>query len=480
MEPIAYFILILYFAALVFIGALCSRKQDSLSEFFLAGRTMPAWAAMAAVVATETSAVTFLGAPAMTFAEGGDFSFLQAAFGYIVARIILALYFLPKFFEREIVTIYEFIGLRFGKRAQKTTGLFFFVTRSLAAGVRHFAAALVISVILKIDLTSAIIVTGIVSLIYSYMGGISAVIWTEVLQLVVMIAGGIVAFFYLLHLVPGGWSQIIAAGVANHKFTFIHWDWNPSGNYSLFIGVLWGTCLSLSSHGADQDIVQRLLACRNLRSAQTAIVGSGIFVFFQFLFFLFIGVMLFAFYGTLPPDLENANQLLPYFSVKNMRPEASALVIAAILSAALSSTASALNSLSSTSVNDFILAWRSKQLDSAQLVRISRIFTLIWTVILIVIAILASGSQNILETGLSIPSYTSGSLLAAFLLGIFTPLRQQNAIISGMFGGLIVVLFLSYCGYPFTWFIPAGTAAAILTAYGVEWVMNQRHTSEVK
>ncbi len=453
MELIGYFILLVYFAILILIGALCSRNQDSLSDFFLAGRNIPTWAALAAIVATETSAVTLLSAPALAFKEGGDFSFLQVAFGYILARVILALFFLPKFFERDIVTIYEFIGLRFGKHAQRVTGIFFFITRALAAGVRHYAAALVVSVLINVDLITAIVVTGVISLIYSYLGGISAVIWTEVLQLGVMIAGGVLALFYLLYLMPGGWSHVVEAASEQNKWVLFHWDWSGTGNYSLLIGMLGGLCLCLASHGADQDMVQRLLSCRNLRSAQTAIIGSGIFVFFQFAFFLFIGVLLFAFYGTLPSDIEKTDQLLPFFAIQNMRPEASALVIAAILSAALSSTASALNSLSSTSVNDFVLAFYKNDLDKKKLVNYSRAFTLIWTVILIVIAIAASGSENILETGLSIPSLTYGSLLAAFLLGIFTSFRNQMALIPGMFAGVAVVLTLWFFELNWTWFV---------------------------
>lgn len=470
MEPIGYGILSVYFVVLILIGALCARKQDSLADFFLAGRTIPAWAALAAVVATETSAVTFLGAPSFSFAEGGDMAFLQVAFGFIIARVVLSIFFLPKFFENEIVTIYQLVGNRFGSVAQRLAGIFFFVTRALASGVRHYAAALVVSVITDIDLTTAIVVTGVVSLIYSYMGGISAVIWTEVIQLCIMIAGGVLAFVYLLNLIPGGWDAVVSTAAQEGKFNLIHWDWSGTGSYSFFIGILGGMCLSLATHGADQDTVQRLLACRSLRSAQIALVGSGIFVFFQFAFFLIIGIMLFVFYGTLPADLEKTDQLLPYFAMEEMPAVASALVIAAVLSAALSSTASALNSLSSTSVNDLVLAFRKEPIDNASLIKLSRMFTLIWTGVLILIAVMASGSDNILETGLKIPSFTYGSLLAAFLMGIFTSFRSQFAIMIGMIEGVQVVIILALLEFNWTWFVPAGAASAMLTAYAVDWL----------
>ncbi|MBD3266671.1 hypothetical protein GF373_08380, partial [bacterium] len=188
-----YFILIAYFIVLILIGVYCSRKQDDIADFFLAGRSIPAWAALIAIVATETSAITFIGVPAKSFGVGGDFSFLQFALGLVLARFILALFFLPKFFEREIVTIYEYLGYRFGKPVQYVAGWFFFATRALAAGVRHYAAALVLTGITDIDIITSIFVTGIISLIYAFLGGLAAVIWTEVVQFIIMIAGAVLA-----------------------------------------------------------------------------------------------------------------------------------------------------------------------------------------------------------------------------------------------------------------------------------------------
>jgi len=469
MEPISLIILAVYFLMLIGIGLWFSRKQQSVNDFFLAGHSIPAWAAMAAVVATETSAVTFIGAPAMTFKEGGDMSFLQVVLGYILARVILSLYFLPKFFSHEIVTIYSYLGIRFGKKSQKISGIFFFITRALASGIRHYAAALVISSVFGYDLMTAIILTGLISFVYAALGGISAVIWTEVVQLVVMITGGLLGFYYLLQSIPGGWPEIMETAHNTGKMVMIHWDWGSDGQYSLFIGIVAGTCLSLASHGADQDLVQRLLSCKSLRSAQSAMVWSGLFVFCQFAFFLFLGIMLFTFFGALPSEITKTDEIFPYFAAQHMPPWAAGLVIAAILSAALSSTASALNSLSSTSVNDFVLTILKNPPKGKRLVMISRCFTVFWMVILIIIAILASGSDSILQTGLTIPGYTSGSLLAAFLLGIFTRFKNETALSIGMFMGVAVVLTISLCGVFWTWFVPTGALTTILTAFAIDW-----------
>lgn len=463
METTGYLILFLYLAILVGIGVWCSRRQSSIQDFFVAGRNMPAWAALAAIVATETSAVTFIGAPAQSFVEGGDFWFLQVVMGYILSRFVLSYFFLPKFFEHEIVTIYQFLGRRFGKEVQKTSGVFFFITRAMAAGVRHFAAAVVIQAMTGWDVTTAIIVTGVIAVLYSVMGGLAAVIWTEVIQFAVMMLGGLFVCFYIMNTIPGGLPSIIEYGASAGKFEIIHWTMGGKG---FLLGLIGGFCLNLASHGSDQDTVQRLLSCRNLRSAQWAMVLSGGVVFILFSFLLFVGVMLNRFYdGALPEGVTKANQILPFFAVDVMPPAAGAFVLAAILSAAMSSTASALNSLSSTTITDFVVPSMKEQLSDAKLVMLSRGFTVLWMIVLVGIALISSTLQeNILDLALSIPSYTFGSLLAAFVLGIFTPLRNQRAVTIGMILGVFAVIAVAFSNFHWTVWVPSGALTATVCA----------------
>ncbi len=424
---------------------------------------MPAWASLAAIVATETSAVTFIGAPAQSFVDGGDFWFLQVVMGYILSRFVLSYYFLPKFFEHEIVTIYQFLGRRFGQEVQKTSGVFFFITRAMAAGVRHFAAAVVIQAMTGWDVVTAIIVTGIIAVLYSVMGGLAAVIWTEVIQFAVMMLGGLFVFFYILNVTPGGLSEMISYGASQSKFDVFHWSFEGKG---FLLGLAGGFCLNLASHGADQDLVQRLLSCRSLRSAQWSLVLSGGVVFLLFGFLLFVGVMLSRFYnGALPGGVDKANEILPYFAMNEMAPAAGAFVLAAILSAAMSSTASALNSLSSTSISDFVLPSLKEELCETRLVLLSRVFTVCWMIVLIGIALVSSMlKENILDLALSIPSYTFGSLLAAFVLGIFTPLKNQRAVTIGMVTGVFAVVGVMLLGFHWTAWVPSGAFASIIVA----------------
>lgn len=475
---ITYIILFLYLAVLIAVGVWCSRRQSSIQDFFVAGRNMPAWAALAAIVATETSAVTFIGAPAQSFVDGGDFWFLQVVMGYILSRFVLSYYFLPKFFEHEIVTIYQFLGRRFGQEVQKTSGIFFFITRAMAAGVRHFAAAVVIQAMTGWDVVTAIIVTGIIAVLYSVMGGLAAVIWTEVIQFAVMMLGGIFVFFYLMNVVPGGLPTIIEYGASANKFDVFHWTFSGKG---FLLGLAGGFCLNLASHGADQDLVQRLLSCRSLRSAQWSLILSGGVVFLLFGFLLFVGVMLSRFYeGALPDGVDKANEILPFFAMNEMPPAAGALVLAAILSAAMSSTASALNSLSSTTISDFVLPSLKKELCencSSLLVLLSRTFTVLWMFVLVGIALVSSMMQeNILDLALSIPSYTFGSLLAAFVLGIFTPLRNQRAVTIGMVVGVFAVVAVMLLGFHWTAWVPSGAITSIIVALILDALLPKQAT----
>lgn len=459
-------IIIVYMAILLVVGGWIARRQRTLRDYFLGGRNIPAWAVMLAVVATETSSVTFVGTPSTAYL--GSMVFLQLVLGYILARIILALYFLPAFFREEIYTVYAHLGKRFGSEVQRVAGLFFLVTRALAAGVRHYCAALVLFTVAGWSMELSILAMGGVSLVYTVLGGISAVVWTEVFQMAVMIVGAVAAFVHLLALIPGGWERVADVASEAGKFHMLDFGSPFKLSYTFWSGVIGGTFLCLSSHGADQDLVQRLLSCKTLRGAKMAIVCSGFLVLVQFALFLLIGVMLFVFYQNQPPDLAKTDEVFPHFIQTQFSPVLGGLVIAAIFAAAMSSTASALNSLSSTTITDFVRPLLGGHSDERRDLRFSRWVTVGWCIILMAIAYGASDSENILETGLKVATYTYGSLLGAFLLAIFTPIRSQRAVTLGMCAGAIVVftvywLFQEYVYWP--WYIPLAVLVTGVVAY---------------
>ena len=494
-----YSLLVAYILFMIGCGVYFARQQRGLSDYFLGGRSIPAWAVLLAVVATETSSVTFVGTPSMSF--WGDCSFLQLVFGYCVARVILAFRFLPAFMTGELFTIYEHLGRTHGPGIQRLAGVFFFVTKALAAGVRHYCAALVLQVVTGWNPITSIVVMGAVSLIYTVLGGLSAVVWTEVVQMIIMILGAVISLIVIVDKLPDVSAAISFAADAGkfHVFNF----GNPFGQlgYNFWNGLIGGTFLTLASHGSDQDLVQRLLACKSLRGAKGAIIGSGVLVLVQFALFLVVGALMYSFYAgevqgvSVTPPGANApsaeiiyesspfpessatrsgtleftqnDHIFPYFIVQQLPPLVAAFVIAAIFAAAMSSTASALNSLASTTITDFIRPMRKHAVDEEQDLRLSRLLTVGWCIVLMVVAYLSMGSQSILETALGVATFTFGSLLGAFLLAIFTPCRNPLGTAVGMLLGVVVAVILASnadlkAAVHWTWRIPIATTITMI------------------
>src|SRR5690606_34417818 len=276
-------------------GALLGRQQHGARDYFLGGRAIPWWAICFSVVATETSALTFISIPATAYTS--DFWFLQLAFGYLIGRIVIAWVLLPRYFSGEMVTAYQLLERRFGLGVRRFTSIIFMITRAFADSVRVFAAAIPIALITGLPYWQSILISGVVTLIYTYYGGLRAVIWIDVIQMGLYIFGGVAALYMLMQLVPGGWGEIMATADAADKLRVVHLEGGFGSARWLITGIVGGTFLSMASHGVDHLIVQRLLASSTLRSARKALIGSGVVVILQFALFLVVGVGLFAYYN---------------------------------------------------------------------------------------------------------------------------------------------------------------------------------------
>jgi len=355
--------------------------------------------------------------------------------------------------------------------------------RALAEGVRVFAASLVLSAVLGASLPGlphlwlwSIFIVGVLTLIYTFEGGIAAVIWTDLIQLVIYIGGSLLAAYMLLRLIPGGWSAVVAEATPINKFQVLSFAWDFKLPFTFWAGLLGGTCLTMASHGTDQLLVQRLLTCRNMRDSQKALVLSGFVVFFQFFLFLMIGIMLFAYYKFYPLEgqLASTDEIFPSFIVHRLPHGVAGLVIAAIFAAAMSNLSGSLNSLASTTVLDFYkpLLGRDKSDDS--LLRLSRWLTAIWGLVLIGIAVLASRWGSVFTTGLTIASLVYGPMLGAFLLGVLTKRANQTGVIAGMGVSLIAMLVVKvFTPLAWTWYVLAGTAVCWSVGYLVSMVSRQ-------
>ncbi len=451
-------IVVVYMAASAAFGAYIGRNQKSANDYFLGGRSIPWYAVMFSIVATETSVLTFIGIPAVSY--GGNMTFLQLVFGYVVGRGLVSVILLPAYYRGDLSTAYHFLGDRFGQRMRNTASVTFMITRLLADGVRLFATAIPLAIIMKSSGTFsgmsntafyiyAIIAVGVLTMVYTYIGGIKSVIWMDMIQWLIYMGGAILAGWMMLNKLPNGFSDVIAAAAPDNKFQWFYSGFELSfsdfikNSYTFLTAVAGGAIFSLASHGTDQLIVQRVLTCRNLADSKKAMIGSGFTVLLQFLVFLIIGVMLFAFYNGASIQelgLSRSDGIFPKFIVEEMPPGISGLIVAALFAAAMSTLSSSLSSLSSAAVLDIYLPLFGKDKTEAQQLKTSRLATIIWGVILVGVAILFIGLEGtVVEVALGIASYTYGGLLGTFLLGLVYAKAKETDAIVGFIVALIVM-----------------------------------------
>jgi SSS family solute:Na+ symporter len=476
-------VIVVYLVGVTLFGLRFRGKQRTLKDYFLADNTIPWWAISLSIVAAETSTLTIISVPGLAYDK--DFRFLQLVVGYLIGRAIVSFLFIPQYFRGELVTAYQLIERRFGQRLRSLTAGMFLVTRAAAEGVRVFAVAIVVRVALGSLLSglseygrdiSAIAIVTLLTLVYTFEGGMAAVIWTDVIQLTIYVAGTIVGFFTILHLVPGGWETIHAIAGQAGKFRMLDTSWNLSTTYTLWSGVIGGAFLTTASHGTDQLIVQRLLSARSERQSKAALLSSGVAILFQFSLFLLIGAMLFAYYKLFPPSepFTRTDTIFPTFIVSRMPHGISGLLISAILAAAMSNLSAALNSLSSTTIVDFY-ARIAPESSEERRVQYSRIATIGWGILLFGLAILARRGGKVLEMGLSIASVAYGSLLGVFLLGVLTKTASERGAMVGMLFGFILNLYLwLFTGVSFTWYVVLGSVATFAVGYGVSWLIPRK------
>ena len=358
-STVDYAVLLLYLAGITVFGTRFRKAQHSVKDYFVGARNTSWIVICLSIVATETSTLTLIGVPALaygTFArpeQGGTLTYLQVLVGYVVGRFIIARLFLPSYFRGELLTAYALLERRFGSATRHLAASLFLVMRALAEGVRVFAASLVLSAVLGSSFPSiphlwlwSIVTVGMLTLVYTFEGGIAAVIWTDLIQFVIYIGGSLLAAYELVQLTPGGWDAIVATASAAGKLRVLSFTWDPSLPFTFWAGLIGGTFLTNASHGTDQLLVQRLLTCRDLRDSQKAIVTSGFIVLAQFVLFLGIGIMLFAYYQHVPrPAITTIDEIFPKFIVTTLPHGISGLVIAAIFAAAMSNLSGSLNSL---------------------------------------------------------------------------------------------------------------------------------------
>ncbi len=464
-------IIALYLLGITLFGLRFRKRHRSLRDYFLAGRDIPWWAISLSIVAAETSTLTIISIPGLAYDT--NLTFLQVVMGYLVGRVVISFVLLPHYFRGDLYTAYELIERRFGRGLRSLTAGLFLLTRAAAEGVRVYAVSIVVSIALGTGEVASIAIITLLTLIYTFEGGLAAVIWTDVVQTVIYVGGTLVGAVTILHLVPGGWTAIHVAAAAAGKLQVFDFSGNFWLPYTFWAGVIGGTAFTTASHGTDQLFVQRLLAARGQKQSAVALLSSGVAIFFQFALFLMVGVMLWVFYRVPSGSFGKPDRIYPTFIVSQMPHGISGLLIAAVLAAAMSNLSAALNSLSSSSIMDFYVRFRP-QADERTRMRLSRLATFCWAMVLFGLAVLALQKVGrVVEVGLQIASVAYGALLGVFLLGVLTRKANQRGAMVGMLFGFSTELYLWRAHVPWTWWVLIGTVVTFAVGYGASELLRQ-------
>jgi SSS family solute:Na+ symporter len=430
-----YTVIVLYLIGIFYLAARSGRKTGntlSAQDQYLAGKSLTIPESLSSIIATEVSALTFLGIPAIAF--GKDYSFIQIYFGAIVGRIIIAYIMLPRVYDQGL-TIYTVMG-KFGTKAgQKSIAIFYSLNKFLAVGVRLFSGSILVAEFFSVNIFIAVAIICLITFFYTLIGGLKAVVRTDMVQMGLFIIGGIVAHFLIPEIAGKPWGELMGMAQAASKTSFYDFS-NPA---PFIIGVLGGIVFDMATHGVDQDFVQRLTANKSLKGAQFSIICSSVVSIFVGLLFLGIGSLLWSYYQLNTAPELGADKIFAYFITQHFPIGLKGLMVAGVLAATMSTLDSSINALSACFHNDI----RSKPNDKNKSADISFIYrkdTLMITCILMLIAFIASGSDGLLLFGLKITSWTAGSLLACFFatvvfkFGKLTPVNVISAYALGAAG----------------------------------------------
>ncbi len=489
-------VIVAYLGGIVGLGVWFGKDQRTTRDYFLGSRSIPWWGIGFSIVAAETSALTIIGVPAIAY--GSNLMFLQMIVGYVIARVILAAVMVPHYLSGEIYSPYQLLETHLGPEPRRlAAGLFLFL-ETLAAGVRVYVACIPVRLMLgdavcsfggTVDpILGAIGLFVGLSLLYTYIGGVKAVIWTDAVQFGLFLAGGLFALFYIPTLVPGGWSAALSQAGAAGKLAWFNGAFTFSAPFNIWMGVLGGTVMVLSTHGAEQLIVQRVLACGSVRDGRRALILSAVLIFPLFLIFLLVGVLLWVFYQGHPfqialpegrPGIKSTDFIFPVFMITEVPHVLKGGLIVAILAAAMSSISSAITALASVSTMDFVQPrWPGRSEEF--FLRFSKWSSVGWAAVLVLVAFATREVQFVLNAAFSLRGLTSGALLGGLILALFARRVGARAAMAGM---LVSVLVMNLIYWPpnipalhdgwtrtfggevfWPWFTLIGTAVTLVVA----------------
>lgn len=468
--PLDWVVVFGYLLLTTLVGHRMRGKQANIKDFFLGGRSLPWPAVSGSIIATEISGVTFIAVPGSVMALQGDFTYLQWAIGSILARIVVGVFFVKVFYEKDIYSPYDFMGNRLGVGVKKLATVLFTVGSILAQSVRVLVAALPLKVVTPLPFEWCIVVIGVFAVGWTLMGGMRTVIWTDVMQFGIFVAGGLTALFWMVGTFENGWETLFSVarsaesfdGTTVDKMRVFNFDLSPELQFTFWVAIFAVPFLNLNAFGVDQLNAQRMFCCRSAGDARKAIIWSSLGQLVTVLM-LMVGAALYVFYVRHPPtdplimselkwvggQPQAPDMVFPVWIVTEMPVAVRGLILSGIFAAAISSLDSILAALSQTTLSLMRKTDREyTELEHKKLVRLSRILVVVWGVVLtgftfVLFAVKEKTNVPILPLAFGMTTYTVGPLLGMFLVALLGKGRGSvKGLIAGSILSFLLVLFV--------------------------------------
>lgn len=470
-----WIVLLVYFGAMLFLGSRVGKSNNSTESYFLGSRKIPWWAIGLSVMATQCSAVSFIGMPGWGYTSG--LMRLTYTFQFPLVMVILMVTFVPFFYNTKVVSIYEYLEKRFGSKSRTFMSIIFLLSRGLQTAVVLFGPALALSMITGLDPKITILIMGVFSIAYTVFGGIAAVIWTDVVQMFIIWLGVILAILIPVLTADGGLGAIVGNAVSNNMITGLDFSFSLKNPYSFWGGLLGSGFLYITYLGTDQSQIQRVLTAKSIRETKLSLSLAGFIVPIQTLLFLIAGICLFTAFGG--QAFENSDYVMLTFITQYLPAGIAGLVTAGVFAAGMSSVDSALNALATVATTDFYKKWKPEA-DDAQCLKVSRYMTLFFGVFATIAALFLGGLGSILDLINVIGPLFYPCMLSAFTLAVFCKKGNEKGCITAIVTGLVVDVLMWKCtDIGSLWWNFFGFVVAFAAGYIVSILTNREKEAAV-
>ena len=497
-----------YFALMICIGVLTSRRRQDTKDYFLGGRSLPTWAVSISIVATTLSAATFVGAPEQSYR--GDLSYLSFTLGNFLAVLVVSTLFIPPLYGAGTVTIYGYLARRYGEGARVAVSVMFLAGRMLASGARLFIAAMPLCLLLfarrgqtdfvasKGQLILAVCLIGLIGTFYTTLGGIRTVVWTDVIQFFIVVGAAVLSVGLLLHRIHRTPAEIFhllsdpTTGPHHHsKLLLFDFSTDPNAPFTLWAAILGNTFLTTASLGVDQDFAQRFLISKSPLKGALSVVYSQIIGVAVVAGFMLIGLLLYIFYKR--PDVMGPNapnyapapaNVYPSFLLSELPTVISGIAIAGFFAIAQGSMDSAINALASSAISDIYLPLRGRLGHAGSAPRETeapKVAVALMGVAMVLFAIVCTwlyGGQDrtLIDFALGVMSFAYTGMLGVFLTALLTRRGNAASVVAALLTGVLVfallqpavmdrwvpLLFHRHWRLASTWWMPIGTIISFL------------------